>query len=83
MGKNTVSIEYCGSGWGYGSRVNALADALKAIPGVEVVTRKGRDGSFEVVMDGDIFWSKLRGDGFPDTPKKVEEIVKKVKAKLK
>ncbi len=48
---------------------------------MEVVTRKGRDGSFEVTVDGKPIYSKLGGRGLP-TSKDVEEIVKKVKAKL-
>lgn len=39
-----------------------------------VTGREGRSGSFEVVVNGTLAWSKLGGSGFPDGATFVESL---------
>lgn len=75
---NKVNIEYC-RGWGYGSHFQKVSDALKGMQGVEVTGVKGRSNSFEVTMNGELIYSKLKTGNFPSPA----EIAHKVQSKMK
>jgi selT/selW/selH-like putative selenoprotein len=52
-----------------------LAEELERVfPDVQVVPRIGRRSSFEVTANGSLLWSKLGGQGFPDTKRFVEDL---------
>jgi len=72
-----VHIEYCG-GWGYAPRYRELAHMIKAaVPGAQVHGQVGRQTSFEVKVNDQEIFSKLKTYAFPDF-KDVVNIVKDV-----
>ncbi|TNN44120.1 Migration and invasion enhancer 1 [Liparis tanakae] len=68
------------SNTGYSSRYRELAGVLEQIPGVKVTGTTGRPSSFEVSVDGELIYSKLKKGKFPDKDKIVKEVKKMVKA---
>jgi len=74
-----VDVEYCGA-WGYGSRYDELKrDLLNACPSAIVSGKVGRSSSFEVVVNGNLIFSKLECQGFPYSKDVIAEI-KKIQA---
>jgi len=71
-----VDVEYCGS-WGYGSRYEELRyELLTAYPSAVVSGKVGRAMSFEVVLNGNLIFSKLECQGFPFAKDVIAEIKK-------
>lgn len=68
-----ASIEFCGM-WGYEPRAVSLAALLKKHSGLEVELIKSSGGVFEVIVNGDLIYSKKQTGEFPDEM----EIVKQV-----
>lgn len=60
-----VRVEYCG-GWGYAPRYLELAEAVKKeFPDADVSGFVGRRGSFEIIVNEQLIFSKLETGGFP------------------
>jgi len=75
MGKAVVHVEYCGA-WGYGAKYERLKRAIQAaVPEAEVTGTVGRKTSFEVTLNGELIYSKLKTGSMP----KENEIVDQVK----
>jgi len=83
MGKVIVHVEYCGA-WGYGSKYERLKRAiLEAVPEAEVTGTVGRKTSFEVKINGELFYSKLKTGSMPkdnDTAQIVDMVQKAASA---
>ena len=60
-----VKIEYCGS-WGYYPKAVSLAETIESKFKKEVAISRGRRGSFEVTINGELIFSKLKEGRFPD-----------------
>lgn len=61
----TIKVEYCG-GWGYAPRYQELARVVKGeFPDADVSGFVGRQGSFEIQINGQLIFSKLEQGGFP------------------
>lgn len=61
----TIKVEYCGR-WGYEPRYRELSQVVKEeFKDAEVSGVVGRQGSFEVVINGELIFSKLEQGGFP------------------
>ena len=60
-----VSIEYCDT-WNYEPRAVSLAEQLKETFEVEAKLVPSSGGCFEVVVDGDLIFSKLNEGRFPE-----------------
>ncbi|XP_023952641.2 migration and invasion enhancer 1 [Bicyclus anynana] len=61
-----VEIEYC-KVCDYGSHCLSLAKTIKSIsPEAIVICNKGRQGSFEVVVNNKLIYSKLQTMALPD-----------------
>lgn len=60
-----VSIEYCEM-WNYEPRAVSLADQLKEIFEVEAKLVASSGGCFEIVVDGELIFSKLNEGRFPE-----------------
>ena len=60
-----ASVEYC-TMWGYEGRAASLADMLKKHCKAEVELIKSNGGVFEVVVDGELIYSKKATGDFPD-----------------
>ncbi|CAH2105691.1 unnamed protein product [Euphydryas editha] len=66
-----VEIEFC-KVCDYGGHCLALAKQIKnSNPGAEIICKKGRQGSFEVVINNKLVYSKLQTMALPD----YEEVV--------
>ncbi|XP_045766014.1 migration and invasion enhancer 1 [Maniola jurtina] len=64
--KPKVEIEYC-KVCDYGGHCLALAQTIKNIsPEATIVCNKGRQGSFEVVVNDKLIYSKLQTMALPD-----------------
>jgi len=75
MAPVVVKVEYCGA-WGYGAKYERLkAQILTAVPDAQVSGVVGRKTSFEITLNGNLIYSKLKADKFPDN----DEIVAMVK----
>jgi len=75
MAPVVVKVEYCGA-WGYRSKYERLkAQILAAVPDAQVSGVVGRKTSFEITLNGQVIYSKLKTDKFPE----YEEIVALVK----
>ncbi len=64
-----VEIKYCTS-WGYEPKAASLAETLIGkygddLEAVDIVPSSG--GAFEVSLDGDLIYSKLKTGSFPET----------------
>lgn len=60
-----ASIEYCVR-WRYEPRAVRLADQLKETFSAEVELIKGDAGAFEIVVDGNLIFSKMDLGRFPE-----------------
>ncbi|XP_046982839.1 migration and invasion enhancer 1 [Schistocerca americana] len=66
MGDVNVEVEYCG-GCGYLPKFQELSDKIReSVPSANVTGKEGRTGSFEVSVNGQLIYSKLRTMAFPD-----------------
>ncbi|VVD03005.1 unnamed protein product [Leptidea sinapis] len=62
----TVNVEYCGA-CDYGGHCLALAKIIKdKNPNASVTCKRGRQGSFEVVIKEKLVYSKLQTMALPD-----------------
>jgi len=82
-----IKISYCG-GWGYAPKSQKLKGQLesKFSGKIEVIEDKipGNTGFFEVELEnGEVLHSKKNGDGYVDTPNKLEKIMSGVENALK
>lgn len=68
-----VTIEYC-KGWSYAFRYQELAGTIRQVPGVQVTGVKGRPNSFEVLVNGELIYSKLKTGTFPETDEMTEKV---------
>lgn len=60
-----IKVEYCGA-WGYAPRFQEMKRKINAkFPDVVVSGSVGRRGSYEVVMNDHLVFSKLETGGFP------------------
>ena len=70
---------------GYAPKYKQVENAIKAkFPKAECSGQATKDtsGAFEVVVDGDLVHSKLQqGDGFVDSPEKLEKILAAIGSK--
>lgn len=65
MGAVKIRVEYCGA-WGYQPRYLELARVVKGeFPDADVSGTVGRQGSFEIVLNDQLVFSKLETGGFP------------------
>ena len=69
-----ASIEYC-TMWGYEDRAASLATLLKKHCKAEVELIKSSGGVFEVVVDGELVYSKKATGDFPDEAQLLKQIV--------
>jgi len=82
-----VKISYCG-GWGYAPKFQKLKSQIESkFPGkTEVIDDKipGVTGFFEVELEekGEVLHSKKNGDGYVDTPAKLEKIMSGIESNL-
>jgi len=81
-----VKIAYCG-GWGYEPKFLKVKKSLEErFPGkIEVIGDKipGVSGKFEVELeDGTMLHSKINGEGYVDTPAKLDKIAKGIETAL-
>ena len=61
-----LSIEYC-TQWNYLPRASSLEAELKSkFPGVETKLISSGGGVFEIMLDGDLIFSKKEKGRFPD-----------------
>lgn len=71
-----IRVEYCG-GWGYEPRYQELKQIVVAeFPEAEVSGFVGRQGSFEIEINGQLVFSKLETSGFPYEDDVIEAILK-------
>jgi len=74
LGTVEVIIEHC-SQWGYGPRAQALKDKiLSVVTDANVNVKAGRATSYEIIINGDLIFSKLETGQFPDDAVLIEEI---------
>lgn len=60
-----IKVEYCG-GWGYEPRYQELKRVVTAeFTDADVSGFVGRQGSFEIEINGQLIFSKLETSGFP------------------
>jgi len=81
-----IKIAYCG-GWGYEPKFRKVKQALEdRFPGkIEIDGDKipGMSGKFEVELeDGTVLHSKINGEGYVDTPAKLDKIAKGIEKAL-
>jgi len=82
-----IKISYCG-GWGYEPKFRKVKQALEErFPGkIDITGDKipGMSGKFEVELeDGQMLHSKINGDGYVDTPAKLDKIAQGIENALK
>ena len=74
-----VEIKYCTS-WGYEAKAASVAEALKSkykeMKDVDLVPSSG--GAFEVILDGELIYSKLKTGRFPEDKELTDAIDKAV-----
>jgi selT/selW/selH-like putative selenoprotein len=74
-----LSIEYCIT-CNYRPMAASLAIAIKKETGIDsVLTGSKKTGAFEVILDGELIFSKLQSNRFPDHPDVVEGIRRRIK----
>ena len=69
-----VDIHYCAE-WNYKPNAASLADELRKAFGVDVKLVPGRNGIFDVIVDGKLVFSKFEVGRFPEAG----EVVSKLK----
>ena len=70
-----ISIEYC-TKWNYEPRASSLGEELKKDLGAEIGLIASSDGVFEVVVDGELLFSKKKLKRFPEDGE-IEQLIKK------
>ncbi len=60
-----IDIHYC-TEWNYKPNAASLADELRRAFGVEANLVPGRRGIFDVIVDGEIVFSKYEAGRFPN-----------------
>lgn len=72
-----VEIKYCTS-WGYDAKAASVAETLKGkykeLKDVELIPSSG--GAFEVILDGELIYSKLKTGRFPED-KELTDVIDK------
>lgn len=85
-GKVKVHVLYCGA-WGYKRKFQKLEKDLELLfPDAlefEGEKTKGRTGWLEITVNGQLIHSKKDGDGYVDSPEKMEKITAAIKKALK
>jgi len=83
MGKTVVHVEYCGA-WGYKGKYERLRAAiLKVVPEADVTGVVGRKQSYEITLNGNVIFSKLKTDKFPDENEIVQMVKKEAEDQAK
>jgi len=74
-----VHVEYCGA-WGYYPKFEAFKVELeKVLASASITSQVGRRGSFEITVNGVLFFSKLKMGAFPDMQKASDLLVEYLK----
>jgi len=74
-GPYKVHVEYCGA-WGYYPQFEAFkAELEKVLPSATITCQVGRRGSFEITVNGVVFYSKLKTGAFPAMQKAAAALV--------
>lgn len=69
-----VHVEYCGA-WGYGRRFEELKRViLSKVPSANVTGATGRKTSFEVTVNDQVVFSKLKANAFPDFAEVADQV---------
>jgi len=80
MAPVVVHVEYCGA-WGYGGKYERLKKAITAaVPDAKVTGVIGRKTSFEITLNGNLIYSKLKTDKFPEDAEIVAIVKKEAEA---
>lgn len=70
-----IDIHYC-TEWNYEPNAVSLADELHKVLGVEAKLVPGRNGIFDVIVDGELVFSKFKSGRFPEpgevAPRKIK-----------
>ena len=69
-----IEIHYC-TDWNYEPNAASLAEELRKNHGVEVKLVPGRNGIFDVLVDGEMVFSKYKAGRFPN----YDEVASKLK----
>jgi len=77
---HTIEIIYC-TVWNYYPRAAGLADSIKKEVGIEPKLTKGKDGIFDVLLDGKLVFSKHEVGRFPEEDEVLVPLAEKVKKK--
>jgi len=59
-----IEIEYCVA-WNYEPRARRARDILSSLADAEIALKKGRNGVFDVTIDGKLAYSKRQTGRFP------------------
>ena len=70
-GKMKISITYCVP-WNYFPEATSLAVAISDDFGVEAELIEGKNGIFDIVVDGDLIFSKQKVGRFPENSEILE-----------
>jgi len=70
-----LEITYCVP-WNYLPRATSLAAEIKKAKGIDATLIKGSGGQFEIVLDGQLIFSKKAQGRFPE----VNEVLDKIPA---
>jgi len=80
MAPVVVEVEYCGA-WGYGAKYERLkAQILAAVPDAKVSGGVGKKTSFEIKLNGQLIYSKLKSGDFPNNDEIVAMVKKEAEA---
>ena len=69
-----ASITYC-SLWNYKPQAARLAAKMKQALGIEPALIPEGGGKFEVVVEGELVYSKMKTGSFPDMDQLINELV--------
>ena len=69
-----ISITYCAQ-WNYKPQAVSLAAKIKQALGTEPELIPKGQGIFDVVVEGDLVYSKFKTGSFPDEEKLINELV--------
>lgn len=76
-GRVSVVIQHCTS-WAYKSTAARLAEEIKKELDIDVELKSGKLHSFDVIVDGNLVFSKFEEDRFPEP----EEIIASIRTYL-
>jgi len=68
-----LEIIYCGQ-WGYLPRASSLAAEIRKARGVEATLTKGSGGVLDVLLDGQLIFSKKQIGRWPELKEVLEKI---------